>query len=255
MHQSTPLPTSGFGTNHTDDTVATEERPFWKVAPLDRSDVGVLALAYVVLTVIFCAVGLLIVNGWEPSSLGTADADASRWFEDRRTSQLTHLAELGSALSNTETKIVLVVGLLPLMLWMFRRWHEWTLLAVGLILEVSVFGTTAKLIGRDRPPVEQLDGAPTNSWPSGHIAAAVVFYVGLAIVISWNNRSRSSQVAAICIAVVAPSIVILSRLYLGMHYVTDAIGGVVLGLVTLLLVRHLLLRSDSMRDLPVPSPT
>ena len=56
-----------------------------------------------------------------------------------------------------------------------RRWR--------LMFEVAVFGTTSKLIARDRPPVEQLDGAPTNSWPSGHIAAAVVFYVGLAIIV------------------------------------------------------------------------
>ncbi|HUF99567.1 MAG TPA: phosphatase PAP2 family protein, partial [Ilumatobacter sp.] len=160
----------------------------------------------------------MLVNWWESSPLGTSEADVNRWFEDRRTDSRTHLAELGSALSNTETKIGLALVLLPLMLWMFRRWHEWTLVVGGLIFEVAVFGTTAKIIGRDRPPVEQLDGAPTNSWPSGHIAAAVVFYFGLAIVISWNPRFRWSGPVAFVLATSTASVVIVSRLYQGMHY-------------------------------------
>ena len=157
-------------------------------------------------------------------------------------------------MSNTETKIALGLTLLPLMLWMFRRWHEWTFIVGGLILEVAVFGTTAKVIARDRPPVEQLDGAPTNSWPSGHIAAAVVFYGGLAIVIWCNPRfNRVSRTGAVCIAIVAPAIVIISRLYLGMHYLTDALGGVVLGLTALAIVWHLLLKPDESQALAVPS--
>jgi membrane-associated phospholipid phosphatase len=230
------------------------ERPFWKVAPLHRRDYGVLAVWYLVLTAIYLAVGWMIVNWWESSPLGDAEADVNRWLEDQRTDDLTHLAELGSALSNTETKIALALVMLPLMLWMFRRWHEWTFIVGGLILEVSVFGTTAKIIARDRPPVEQLDGAPTNSWPSGHIAAAVVFYVGLAIIIWCNPRfARVSRIAAVCIAVVAPSIVIISRLYLGMHYVSDVVGGIILGFIALSIMWHLLFKPDESRELEVRS--
>ncbi len=223
--------------------------------PLGRRDVAVLAGAYVVLTAAYLAIGWVVVRWWERSSLGRSEAEVNRWLEEARTDRRNDLAEFGSALSNTETKVVLVLALLPLMLWMYRRWHDWALVTVGLLFEVSVFGTTAKLIGRERPPVEQLDGAPTNSWPSGHIAAAVVFYGALAIVIRWNNKSRRSRAGATAIAVVAPSIVIASRLYQGMHYVSDAVGGVILGVLTLLLVRHLIMRSDSFEELPVRSDT
>jgi membrane-associated phospholipid phosphatase len=244
------------GTRHTGIEHAGDdaERPFWRVAPLHRRDYRVLAVSYVVLTTIYLAVGWMIVNWWESSPLGEAEADVNRWLEDGRTDDRTHLAELGSALSNTETKIALGLMLLPLMLWMFRRWHEWTFIVGGLILEVAVFGTTAKIIARDRPPVEQLDGAPTNSWPSGHIAAAVVFYVGLAIVIWYNPRfPRVSRIAAVCIAIIAPAIVIMSRLYLGMHYLSDAVGGTVLGLTVLAIMWRLLLKPDESRELAVPS--
>ncbi len=224
-----------------------------KAAPLGRREVGILAIAYVILTPIYLAIGWMIVRWWDGSSLGRSEAEVNRWFEDARTDRWNDLAELGSALSNTETKIALVVALLPVMLWMYKRWHDWALVTVGLLFEVSVFGATAAIVGRDRPPVEQLDGAPTNSWPSGHIAAAVVFYGSLAIVIMWNNKSRVSRVGAIAIALVAPGIVIVSRLYQGMHYVSDAVGGIVLGIVTLVLVRHLIMRSDSFEEIPVRS--
>ena len=232
-------------TTHTPDaSVAVDHpRPFDRSAPLDRQHVYVLAGAYVVLLTIYTAVGFAITQWWDTSSAGAREADLNRWFEGHRTEQRNQLAEWGSALSNTETKIALVLMLLPLMLWMYRRWHDWAFLTIALLFEVSVFGISSKIVGRDRPPVEQLDGAPTASWPSGHIAASVVFYAGLAMVVFWHTRWWVSRTVFTVIAIAAPVIVITARLYQGMHYATDAAGGVVLAIVTLLLVRELMIRS------------
>ena len=173
-------------------------------------------------TAAYVLVGLAIVQWWEPSGGGEAEARLSQWFDDQRTDQRNHLAEIGSAFSNTETKIGLLLILCPLMLWMYRRWHDWTFLAVGLIFETAAFFTASKIVRRERPQIEQLDTAPTFSWPSGHIAASVVFYVGIATVVFWNTRSKLSRAVFATIAVVVPIVVIICRLYLGMHYVTDA---------------------------------
>jgi undecaprenyl-diphosphatase len=224
-----------------------DARAWWRIAPVTRRDVGVLALVWLGLTALYSLVGLAITAWWEDSRFGAADADLSRWFESHRTAGWTRAAHLGSALSNTETKIALVVVMAPLMLWMYRRWRDWAWITLALVLEVSVFGTASEIVRRDRPPIEQLDGAPTNSWPSGHIAASVVFYVGLALVIRRNGRDRAARVAAVIIAVVAPSCVILSRLYLGMHYATDAIGGIVLGITALWVVDEILDRRSQQR--------
>jgi len=155
------------------------------------------------------------------------------------------------------TKLVLLVVLLPVLLRLFRRWHDWTLLAVGLLLEVSTFVTVSIVVGRARPPVEQLDGAPTNSFPSGHIAASVVFYVGLAVIVFWHTRSSAARGFAVLLAVVAPAAVILSRLYLGMHYPTDAAAGVLVGLVSLAFARAALQRTMPQpvrTQTPAPAP-
>jgi undecaprenyl-diphosphatase len=125
---------------------------------------------------------------------------------------------------------------------------------MGLIFEVSVFFTASKIVRRDRPHVEQLDSAPTFSWPSGHIAACVVFYVGLATVVFWNTKRTLSRVVFATIAVVVPLTVIFCRLYLGMHYITDAIGGVVLGLLTLRIMRNQLIAARGGRPMSDPTP-
>ena len=61
------------------------ERPFWKVAPLGRRDVAVLAVAYVILAAIYLAIGWMIVHWWDRSSGGRSEAEVNRWFEDART--------------------------------------------------------------------------------------------------------------------------------------------------------------------------
>jgi len=220
-----------------------DRQPGWKVAPLDKRGVAAIVATYVVMTGVLTLIGLAIVEWGESSRLGEADADVNRWLERRRTDRWTELAEIGSLLSDTLTKILLGIVLLPVCLWLFRRWHDWTLLFAGLLLEVSIFGTTATLVGRDRPPVEQLDGAPTDSFPSGHIAAAIVFYVGLAMVIFWQTRNVAARTIAVVIAVSAPSAVALSRLYLGMHYPSDALAGAALAVVSLAVVRWALMRT------------
>ena len=231
-----------------------EPKPFWKIAPLHKAQLKALAVIWLAVVAAYVLVGLAIVQWWEPSGGGEAEARLSQWFDDQRTDERNHLAKIGSAFSNTETKIGLLLILCPLMLWMYRRWHDWTFLAVGLIFETAAFFTASKIVRRERPQIEQLDTAPTFSWPSGHIAAAVVFYVGIATVVFWNTRSKLSRAVFATIAVVVPIVVIICRLYLGMHYVTDAIGGVVLGLLTLLILRHQLIAARGGRPLSDPTP-
>ncbi|HZB43213.1 MAG TPA: phosphatase PAP2 family protein [Ilumatobacter sp.] len=241
-------------TNHRTLDATPDAKPFWKVPPLHKPQLKALAVIWVAMTTAYVLVGLAIVQWWEPSGGGRAEARLSRWLDDQRTDQRNDLATIGSALSDTGTKIGLLVVLCPLMLWMYRRWHDWAFIAFGLLLEVSVFFTASKIVRRERPQIEQLDTAPTFSWPSGHIAACVVFYVGIATVVFWNTRSKLSRAVFAAIAVAAPIVVITCRLYLGMHYASDAIGGVVLGLLTLLVMRHQLIAARGGRPLSDPTP-
>ena len=112
-----------------------------------------------------------------------------------------------------------------------RCWREIGFLAIALFLEVTVFLTTTLLVDRARPPVVRLDDAPpTSSFPSGHTAAAVVLYVGLALIITARVRNPIVRAVAWIVAILAPLFVATSRLYRGMHFPSDVASGALLGI-------------------------
>jgi membrane-associated phospholipid phosphatase len=85
------------------------------------------------------------------------------------------------------------------------------------------------MVDRRRPPVSHLDQAPpTSSFPFGHTAVLA------------SERARSALVRrlALALAVLIPLAVATARVYRGMHYLTDVVGGILLGAVWLLATVH-----------------
>jgi undecaprenyl-diphosphatase len=104
------------------------------------------------------------------------------------------------------------------------------LVAVAVAGEVLIFLLVTILVDRDRPPVRHLDQAPpTSSFPSGHTAATIVLWGSLAVLA--NERARTALVRNLflVLAFVMPLLVASSRLYRGMHFLTDVLGGALLG--------------------------
>ena len=116
--------------------------------------------------------------------------------------------------------------------------REWIVLGGWVIAFVgaSVLDYWLKLaIHRPRPPyATALIHHPSWSFPSGHAMGSLVGYGMLAYVILLvAHGSRRTQLmvggaAALMIAAIG-----LSRLYLGVHYISDVVGGYAAGLVWL----------------------
>jgi undecaprenyl-diphosphatase len=160
--------------------------------------------------------------------------DLASWFATVRSRSLDIWTDVGSAFTDTINVIILLTILVVAMTWYWRRWRESLTLGLGVGLEALVFVVVSLVLGRDRPPVTQLDPSPpTASFPSGHVGAAFALYVGLALIVFWNTESRLRRTLAVIVAAVVPLAVALSRMYRGMHFLTDVIGGAVLGLLCL----------------------
>jgi undecaprenyl-diphosphatase len=90
------------------------------------------------------------------------------------------------------------------------------------------------VIHRQRPQVHRLDQLPVDaSYYSGHTAASVAVYCGLALLITSRIRSTGVRIACWVIAIAIPLLVGLSRMYRGMHHPTDVAAAVLVGIGTL----------------------
>ena len=104
------------------------------------------------------------------------------------------------------------------------------LVAVAVAGEVAIFLVVTLLVDRQRPPVKHLDEAPpTSGFPSGHTAATIALWGALAVLASERARSALVRGVFLALAFGLPLLVASSRLYRGMHFLSDVLGGVVLG--------------------------
>ena len=110
------------------------------------------------------------------------------------------------------------------------------MLSVVLLVGNSLNFCLKHLIQRGRPVFDDpLFSLPTYSFPSGHAMASTVFYGMLAIYVSVNARQRYTAHVAIGAAVLMVALVSFSRVYLGLHYVSDVMGGLSEGIAWLAL--------------------
>ena len=73
------------------------------------------------------------------------------------------------------------------------------------------------------PAVPVLDGNP--AFPSGHVAVGGVVYVLLAYLLIRELRGRLSRALLLCFGVVVTLLLALTRLYFGVHWMSDVLGG------------------------------
>ena len=109
----------------------------------------------------------------------------------------------------------------------WRRWRPVLFVVLVMVGELTLFLASQAAVGRDRPPVGQLDDVPTGSYPSGHIAATLCLWGAIAILVL-PRTDRWWRWVTVVLAVVMPLVVAASRVYRGMHHPTDIAGALLL---------------------------
>ena len=111
---------------------------------------------------------------------------------------------------------------------------------------------------RARPDLWQaLVAEHTYSFPSGHAAMSTVFYGGLAAVALHLSKRPAVRVTAIVFATIAAVTISATRVYLGAHWTTDVVAGMLVGLfwviVAAVATEHVARRTAA-RAQPPPMP-
>ena len=181
-----------------------------------------LLLAWSLMAAVVILVGTAL-TGPLAGSVGAADNDVEKWLAGHRSTSRTAVAQSISLLGETTTQLVLVPLLLFVSWWWLRQVRPVVFLAVAAVGELAAYLLTVSIVSRARPPVPLLDTGldPLHSYPSGHVAAAMATYGGLTV-LCWTFGADPWRRLSV-VLLLAPLMVALARLYLGVHHPTDVL--------------------------------
>lgn len=125
----------------------------------------------------------------------------------------------------------------------YRREAIFTL---GVFVADGVNSALKYVVGRPRPTaslVEVFQRLNDPSFPSGHVVHYVVFFGFLYVVLIWINEVSGWRFFLFSsAALLLTASVSLSRVYLGVHWATDVLGGYMAGFGMLWIMLHLYFR-------------
>ncbi|GGC13826.1 phosphatase PAP2 family protein [Cellulomonas carbonis] len=174
------------------------------------------------------AVGLTIVG---PLQSLPAEVVVNEELAEERIPELQVPTQIVSNIGGTHVLIYTCVVVVAFLLWRTRQWWFAVVPAIALSVQSAVFTSASFLIGRSRPDVEHLDiSPPTSGFPSGHTGASTAFYLVSAL-LAQRIRHTGLRRALTVLFLVLPLLVGFSRLYRGMHHLTDVTAGLVNGTV------------------------
>lgn len=102
-----------------------------------------------------------------------------------------------------------------------------------------------KLLFQHPRPTEAIIAIPDSySFPSGHAVAASALYITLALVAARGERRQRPRRLLIVGGVALAVFVAWSRVYLGVHYISDVVGGLLIGGAGAVAASRLLSRGD-----------
>jgi membrane-associated phospholipid phosphatase len=125
-----------------------------------------------------------------------------------------------------------ICGIVGIILAVKQRWNWLTYLAVaaggGALLNVAL----KQYFARARPDAaEMLRRANGYSFPSGHAMGSAVAFGALAYLASRSLKTGAARSAVVAAAITLVCGVALSRVYLGVHWISDVAAGVAIGFV------------------------
>lgn len=183
---------------------------------------------------------VLAVLAWRNngSALRTWDDPVQRWVEGARTEGGDTVFH---ALSQLGGLTVVVIGLTILLLLLYRRCHSLALvLFVAVIARPPLEFVLKLLINRPRPDLERLVEGTGFSFPSGHVMAAIALWGLVPPVVGLLTHRRRWWWASVIVSGLIVLAVGMSRIYLGVHWLSDVVGAFLLGSLYLLAVEWLL---------------
>ena len=167
-----------------------------------------------------------------PEQLTSFDTPIQTWLRGDLPAALTTFFKLVTSFIDPLGIIIWVSALV--LFFLYKKWKlEAALLAGNLVLHGILIKLIKLVYQRSRPSISHLVEEGGYSFPSGH-AMATAIVVGTLIIIV-QQRMQNQQIKRLVQGLLLLFIltIMASRVYLGVHYPTDVIGGALMGFAIL----------------------
>lgn len=160
--------------------------------------------------------------------------------EHLRTPTLTTFMKLVTKLSNTSFIVSLAVLLTILFYYTWKNKKLSLLIPLNLTVIVGINQLLKFIIQRKRPIGYRLIEMSGYSFPSGHAMVSMAFY-GLLIYLTYHMmKKKFLKITLIILNILIILLIGISRVYLGVHYLSDVITGYLISIIYLLLLSKIL---------------
>lgn len=161
--------------------------------------------------------GIILALGNGPLAIDTA------WFDFSNRTLTPPILAVSLFLNDAGAQVIVgvLVPVFAAILFAIRG-RGWSAVAVLLcgIASAPLVAVIKSMLERPRPD-DQLIRVSLSAYPSGHVANLVAVVVVLALILGWRWFGAVAVVISVMMA--------LSRTYLNVHWITDDIGGLLLG--------------------------
>lgn len=134
---------------------------------------------------------------------------------------------------------IIVAALLALVLYLLFKQKEATIwFAATVVLSLALNTVIKVIIGRERPDIHRLAAFANEagkSFPSGHSIFATIIFGSIFFICLGKLKNRSSKILLGILCIILIALIMFSRIFVGVHYPSDTIGGFLEGISILLL--------------------
>jgi membrane-associated phospholipid phosphatase len=198
-----------------------------RLDPATATGLG-LTLALAAIGAAALVLGALLASVDKGTGFAQWDESAAEWgathTSDVTGTVLRAITELGS--SKLVIPLAVVVAVIERRRLGSRALAPFLACAIG--GTIAIYNVLKMVVDRERPEIGQLADFAGSSFPSGHTATTAVAYAAFALVLG-RRRSVAVRAALAGAAAAITVAVAASRVLLGVHWVTDVLGGVAVG--------------------------
>lgn len=132
-----------------------------------------------------------------------------------------------------------IIILMIILFFIIRNKKQNILLGANLFIITIINQTLKYLLKRPRPNIFRIVEESGYSFPSGHSMVSMAFYGYLIYLVYKNIKNKYLKRFLIIILSIIIILIGISRIYLGVHYTTDVLGGFLLSISYLVLFIHI----------------